>query len=148
MNNAIYLEKLEKRGIKPTSIRLLILKTMMRFNQAFSMLDLETGLDTVDKSTIFRTITLFLHHHLIHSIDDGTGSVKYSVCSNECTCSVDDLHTHFYCLQCHRTFCLRNIQIPTVELPKDFTIQSINYVLKGLCADCVQKPSIIIGQLT
>ena len=66
MDEKVYLEKLEKREIKPTAIRLLILKAMTRFTRAFSLLDLETVLDTVDKSTIFRTINLFLDHHLIH----------------------------------------------------------------------------------
>lgn len=83
MDEKVYLEKLEKREIKPTAMRLLILKAMTRFTRAFSLLDLETELDTVDKSTIFRTINLFLDHHLIHVIDDGSGSLKYSVCSNE-----------------------------------------------------------------
>lgn len=97
MNETIYLKKLEQREIKPTAIRLLILKTMMQHKEAFSLLDLENELDTVDKSTIYRTITLFLAHHLVHGIDDGTGSLKYAVCSNDCNCEVDDLHTHFYC---------------------------------------------------
>mgnify|MGYP000128677709 CR=1 FL=1 len=60
MNETIYLKKLEQREIKPTAIRLLILKTMMQHKRkAFSLLDLENELDTVDKSTIYRTITLF-----------------------------------------------------------------------------------------
>ena len=59
MNETLYLIKLEQREIKPTAIRLLILKTMMQQQDAFSLLDLENELDTVDKSTINRTITLF-----------------------------------------------------------------------------------------
>ena len=51
MNETIYLKKLEQREIKPTAIRLLILKTMMQHKEAFSLLDLENELDTVDKST-------------------------------------------------------------------------------------------------
>lgn len=77
----IYLEKLEKRDIKPTAMRLLILKAMIRLDRAVSLLDIENELVTVDKSTIFRTITLFLGHHLIHGVDDGTGSLKYAVCA-------------------------------------------------------------------
>ena len=86
----------------------------MQHKEAFSLLDLENELDTVDKSTIYRTITLFLAHHLIHGIDDGTGSLKYAVCSNDCNCEVDDLHTHFYCENCHRTFCMKSIHVPIV----------------------------------
>ncbi|GAE86023.1 Fur family transcriptional regulator [Bacteroides reticulotermitis] len=135
----VYLHKLGEREIKPTAMRLLILRTMSRFERAFSLLDLEIALDTVDKSTLSRTITLFLKHHLIHCIDDGSGSLKYSVCSSECNCDINDLHVHFYCTNCHKTYCLRNIHIPPVSLPQYFTLESINYVLKGLCDHCSPK---------
>ena len=75
----IYLHKLSLRDIKPTAMRLLILRTMMEMKRAVSVTDLEDKLDTVDKSTIFRTLTLFLSHHLIHGVDDGSGSLKYAV---------------------------------------------------------------------
>ena len=91
MEEDIYLDKLDRRGIKPTAIRLLVIKAMMQAERAVSLLDLETLLDTVDKSTISRTIALFLSHHLIHSIDDGSGSLKYAVCDNSCNCVVQDL---------------------------------------------------------
>lgn len=133
------LEKLEKRGIRPTAMRLLILKTMMRLDRAVSLLDIENELVTVDKSTIFRTITLFHACHLIHGVDDGTGSLKYAVCSNDCDCSVEEQHTHFYCEQCRRTFCLKSIRVPVVQLPEGFSARSINYVVKGLCAECAAR---------
>ncbi len=139
MENGEYLDRLKKRGIKPTSLRVLILRTMMHENRAVSILDIESELETVDKSTIFRTVTLFLSHHLIHSIDDGSGSLKYAVCGNSCTCAVEDLHSHFYCNSCHKTYCLEGIDVPVVELPVGFSLQSINYVLKGICFVCSSK---------
>ena len=135
----IYLDRLNRREIKPTAMRLLILRTMMQFERAFCLLDLETELDTVDKSTLSRTITLFLKHRLIHCIDDGSGSLKYSLCGNDCDCSLNDLHAHFCCQKCHKTFCFRSIHVPTVDLPQGFTVESINYVLKGLCSECSRK---------
>ena len=139
MENSEYLDRIKKRGIKPTSLRVLILRTMMHENRAVSILDIESELETVDKSTIFRTVTLFLSHHLIHSIDDGSGSLKYAVCGNSCTCAVEDLHSHFYCNSCHKTYCLEGIDVPVVELPVGFSLQSINYVLKGICFVCSSK---------
>ena len=90
----------------------------------------------VDKSTLFRTLTLFLAHHLVHGIDDGTGSLKYALCSSDCDCEIDDLHTHFYCTHCRRTFCLRGVAVPQVGLPDGFSAETINFVIKGICADC------------
>ena len=80
MKEKDYLALLAKREIQPTAIRILVLQAMLKAGRSVSLLDLENMLDTVDKSSIFRTITLFLSHHLIHSIDDGTGSFKYAVC--------------------------------------------------------------------
>ncbi|NDV66873.1 Fur family transcriptional regulator [Bacteroides sp. 224] len=129
-------DKLIARDIKPTAVRLLIFKAMVNYPQAFSLSDLEIELGTVDKSTLFRTITLFHDHLLIHSIDDGSGSMKYSVCSDHCMCSIGELHVHFNCSRCHKTFCLESISIPTVQLPDNFLLESVNFVMKGLCDQC------------
>lgn len=129
-------KRLEDRGIKPTSVRLLILKEMLSGKEAFSLRSLEDALDTVDKSTLSRTISLFHEKLLIHSIDDGSGTMKYSVCNSDCMCSLGDLHVHFTCRKCGQTFCLESISIPSVQLPKGFLLENVNFVLKGLCDSC------------
>lgn len=72
-NNQYYIDRLEKKSVKPTSIRLLVFKAMVEAEHPVSLLDLETILETVDKSTIFRTLNTFLAHHLIHDIEDAAG---------------------------------------------------------------------------
>ena len=141
MEDKSLLDLLAHRDIRPTAIRLLVLGAMQKANRPLSLSDLETMLDTVDKSSIFRTLTQFLSHHLVHCVDDGTGSFKYAVCSPDCTCGVEDLHTHFHCEQCNRTFCIKNFPTPVVQLPEGFTLSSINHVLKGLCPECAAKNS-------
>ncbi len=134
-----FLHKLEHRNIKPTATRLLILREMYRGDETVSLPELEKLLPTVDKSTISRTLTLFLLHRLIHAVDDGSGSLKYAVCADDCECSVDDEHTHFFCTACRRTFCLKHLHVPVVPLPDGFILESVNYVLKGLCPECSEK---------
>lgn len=128
--------KLLKRDIKPTSVRLLILKSMTEFKTAFSLTDLETALETVNKSTIFRTLHLFFEKLLIHTIDDGSGSMKYSICSDDCMCTIGELHVHFTCNKCKNTYCLESISIPSIQLPEQFLLQNVNFVMKGLCSKC------------
>ena len=70
------------------------------------------------------------------SVNNVFGSLKYAVCDNSCNCVVQDLHSHFYCEKCHRTFCLEGTHIPVIDLPEGFTLHSINYVLKGICQEC------------
>lgn len=129
-------KKLLDRSIKPTAIRLLIFKTMTEFKKAFSLTDLETELETVNKSTIFRTLTLFHENLLIHTIDDGSGSMKYSICNETCMCTVGDLHVHFNCNRCQNTYCLESISIPPIQLPEKFLLESVNFVMKGICENC------------
>ena len=88
-------------------------------------------LQTVDKSTIFRTISLFLDRHLIHAIDDGSGALKYAVCSDDCTCSVSDQHVHFYCEGCHRAFCFRSQAVPVVQAPEGFVLHGSELCTQG-----------------
>ena len=133
------LDKLEARGIKPTANRLMILRAMMRMRQAVSLQNLVDELETVDKSSVSRALALFLSHHLVHSIDDGSGALKYAVCGDACSCDVDDLHVHFYCTRCGRTLCLRGLPVPLVHLPDGFSLESVNYVMKGVCSDCRRK---------
>lgn len=107
-----------------------------------SLSDLEDALVTVDKSTIFRSLTAFSQHHLVHEIDDGSGSVKYEPCChdhNHDGVGDNDQHTHFFCTECQHTYCLKGISAPVVDLPDGFEVERINYVLKGICPTCKSK---------
>ena len=137
--NEIYANRLEKKGVRATAVRLLVFRAMIEASEAVSLLDLENKLVTVDKSTIFRTLHLFLIHRVVHAIEDGSGSLKYEICSGEESCSIDDMHTHFYCEVCHHTFCFSSIHIPVIELPNGFHMNSINYMVKGICSECDKK---------
>ncbi len=133
------LNKLSHRDIKATSTRVLVLKTMIRAGCALSIGDLEEALETVDKSTIFRTLTLFHEHRLVHCIDDGSGSLKYAVCQDDCDCSLEKEHVHFYCERCHKTYCFEGLSIPRIILPKNFKTNEANFVFKGVCKNCSER---------
>ncbi len=127
-----------EHGIRPTAMRLLLYRTMGQFHDAFSIADLEDALETVDKSTIFRTLTLFVAQHVIHEVEDGSGSEKYCVVRAD-DCGPDHMHCHFYCDSCHKTFCLDGTKIPVVSYPDGYQLREINYMMKGLCPDCARK---------
>lgn len=129
-------EHLEHRGVKLTAMRLLVYQELERAHRPLSLRELEDRMPTAERSTIFRTLTLLLQHHLIHAIEDGSGSLRYEVCHGHEECTIDDQHIHFYCEQCHRTFCFRDTKIPQVSLPEGFHVTSINYMVKGICPEC------------
>ena len=130
---------LDQAGIRLTAVRLLVWRTVRHgFADAFSLADLESALPTVDRSTLFRTLTLLTGAHLLHEIDDGSGSQKY------CVCHLDDTrqclgHVHLTCKQCHKTYCLTNIHIPSVPLPTGFQLEEAEYIVKGVCPQCSER---------
>ena len=88
-------KKLEQKNIKPTAMRQLVYEILEKQKKALSLYEIEQQFDNVERSTIFRTLKTFQDNYLIHSIDDGTGAVKYALCDDDCTCKPDDLHIHF-----------------------------------------------------
>lgn len=128
--------KLTMRNIKPTAMRELVLKVLSEQDKAISLAELEQKFDNADKTTLYRTLKTFEENKLIHSIDDGTGSVKYALCKETCQCHPEDLHVHFHCTKCQQTYCLNDISIPSIDLPTNFKLETINMVVKGICSNC------------
>ncbi|MDR0419745.1 MAG: transcriptional repressor [Prevotellaceae bacterium] len=120
-------------------MRLLVADALLKCDCAISLTDLEKMFDKVDRITLYRTIKTFEKHKLIHSIDDGTGAVKYALCSDSCDCKPEELHIHFHCTNCKKTYCLMENTMPVINLPVRFTFQKISVVIKGLCEKCSSK---------
>ena len=129
-------DKLTSRNIKPTAMRELVLDILTEQKIAICLADLEQKFHKSDKVTLYRTLKTFEEKKLIHSIDDGTGAVKYALCKESCQCHPEDLHVHFFCLKCQHTFCLSDIPIPSINLPVNFSMENINLVVKGVCSNC------------
>ncbi len=117
-------------------MRQLVLQVLSEQKTAISLPELESKFENADRSTLYRTLKTFEERKLIHSIDDGTGALKYAVCHEKCDCHPEDLHVHFYCIKCKNTYCLTDIPVPEINLPVDFDLESINIVVKGVCANC------------
>lgn len=129
---------LKRKGIKPTSNRILVMDVLLHSRHPMSLNDIELKLIPMDKSSIFRVLTLFRETDAVHTIEDGTGSLKYEVCHGNGE-HLQHLHVHFHCEVCKQTYCLENISIPIVDLPSGFDIHSANYTLKGVCPKCCKQ---------
>lgn len=133
-------EILEKSGVKPTSNRLLVVGELMHSQQPVSIIEISDAIDTLDKSSVFRVVTLLLEHGIVHAVEDGRGIVKYELChADHVDGSTDDFHAHFYCQQCQKVVCLEDIAVPQVNMPEGYQLRSVNYMLKGLCPECAAK---------
>lgn len=135
MNNKLE-NQLQNRRIRPTAMRELVLKVLTEQSTAISLADLENNFEKADKVTLYRTLKTFEEKKLIHRIDDGTGSMKYALCKETCQCNPEDLHIHFLCSDCGKTYCLDDIAVPQIQLPGGFSLESLNLIVKGKCANC------------
>ncbi len=129
-------KQLQTKHIKPTAMRQLVLQVLTEQKTALSLPELEEIFVRADKATLYRTLKTFEKNKLIHSIDDGSGAVRYALCSEECDCSIEDLHVHFLCSKCNKTYCLNEIPVPTIKLPVGFSLENVSMVVEGICANC------------
>ena len=109
MDEAKSIEILLEHGIRPTANRLLLVKVLSKAEHPL---------------------------HLVHVLQDGADAVRYELCHSHEEDHDDDLHAHFYCERCRQTFCLNDIPVPLVDLPKGYRMNTINYLIKGICPNC------------
>lgn len=139
MENTEVEKILETHGVRPTAVRIFVYKSMLDFHDTFSLQDLEDKMETVDKSTIFRSLETFASHHLTHEIEDGSGVHKYCLCRHGHICGPEEMHCHFYCESCRKTFCLDHTHIPPVKYPEGYVLHQVEYLMKGICPECRAK---------
>ncbi len=139
MNTNDIIDLLASKGVRPTANRILVLKTLHDIHQPMSLKALETRLLSMERSSIFRVLSMFLDHDVVHAFEDGRGVVNYELCEHHGPCKHDEEHPHFYCEVCQRSFCLGDGQVPEVTLPEGFEARSVSFVVKGVCAECIKK---------
>ena len=130
------IERMEAHGIKPTANRILVAEALLHQERPRTLAELEMDLETVDRSNIFRSLNMFRKHHFIHVIEDGCEGARYELCLSSHEDRDEDVHVHFHCERCHRTFCLEHTPIPPVDLPEGFISETANYMIKGICPEC------------
>lgn len=128
---------LEQKKVKSTAVRQLVLSKFLETNSALSLTKLNNLLDWSDKSTIFRTLKTFVEKGILHTIDNGSGSTLYALCSDNCSTHLHlDFHPHFKCEKCGKTICIDSNSFPNIEVPKGFEVKNIDVNLTGICSDC------------
>lgn len=139
MDESFCVELLQRHGIKPTSNRIVVVKALGAAAVPLSMTELENKILTIDKSGIFRCLTLFREHHLVHLVEDGEGGMKYELRRSGDHDDDDDMHVHFFCEQCKRLTCLYDTPVPQTNAPAGSLLHSVNLTMRGICADCMAR---------
>ena len=137
MQNEI-LKLLVKHNLRRTNIRKQVLQLFLNAKtKALASSDLEKALDNPDRITLYRTLRTFEKRGLIHQAVDGSGTMKYALCSETCTEKEHhDEHAHFHCYECGNTICLEEKVKPNINLPAGFEVKQAHLVLEGKCQNC------------
>ncbi len=134
------LEILKAKAVKPTAVRELVLKIFLKQKHALTSSNIESFMPWGDRVTLFRTLKTFEQRGVIHKVNDGSSSVKYALCSDDCEASSHfDVHPHFHCEKCGKTICLDRQEIELPLLPDGIVVNDYSLVLNGLCSDCAKK---------
>lgn len=133
-------QRLEQMGVRVTPVRQLVYQALQDSDYAQSLSDLEAMLQTVDKSSIFRNLHLFIEVGLVHQIQDDSGIAKYAL-SQDAEGVLGENHAHFVCLGCEKTICLEEVDLDMsqIKLPADYTSEQFSILLKGYCDECRRK---------
>lgn len=133
-----FAELLQKNNLHVTAPRLSVLKLIASKESATSQPYLEKHIkDDVDRVTLYRVLKAFEEKGILHKVIDLQGTANYALCNDHCEAGHhDDEHVHFNCTNCHEIYCLEDFRIPKMDLPKNYTAESINMLISGTCAYC------------
>lgn len=129
---------LKKYQLSVTDSRKKILSLFLKSNGALAHNDIEkaSGAD-FDRVTVYRTLQTFVDKGIIHVIPSADNAVKYALCKDECSAGHHyDNHVHFMCDDCGTTYCLDEVVVPEVKLPKGFNATQRDVVVSGKCNKC------------
>lgn len=133
---------LHDHGILLTDTRTKVIEYILEKQTACSMKELQKALamtarkeKPVNKTTFYRTIDLFEENGIVHRIDDGSGTAKYTISKHDST--EEKWHLHFRCEVCNRTFCLPD-RVPNelLSIRSNHHVKKVNMVLQGICEKC------------
>jgi Fur family transcriptional regulator, ferric uptake regulator len=130
--------QLKKHHLRHTKSRVKILEVFSTTNKALSQQDIENKIGSYcDRATIYRTINSFVEKGVLHKIIDEGMLTKYALCEEACSHNEHNHnHAHFKCGVCNETSCLHEIKIQFSELPKGYSYEESNLLIKGLCPNC------------
>ena len=133
-------EILRHNSLSVTESRKKILNIFLSHPSALAHRDIERKAgEKFDRVTVYRTLQTFVEKGIIHTIPTTDNSVRYALCKAECTEGHHhDDHIHFICINCGSAICLEDVSIPEIGLPKGYSQNTVEVVVKGVCNDCKQ----------
>jgi Fur family ferric uptake transcriptional regulator len=131
-------EILNTAGFKKTTLRTSILELFISSNRALSSKEIEGMLpQKPDRVTLFRILKDFEGKCIIHKITEPNGSTLFAFCVHTGhNNAIHNQHLHFTCTICNSTYCINDVNLPLIKIPKGYKITEWNMSAKGICSAC------------
>lgn len=132
--------RIEKSPLRKKELRTRILEYLIAAGSPRSHSDImETeGFNGADRVSVYRNLSALKEARLVHSVQ-GTDSV-WRFCAHEPEApGCPGGHAHFFCTLCKEMFCLKEQEIPQVDVPEGFRVEGKQLVLYGVCPACQTK---------
>lgn len=125
---------LQKHCLKKTKLRLALLNCFIKAKHAQSYAAIKKSLGVeIDKSTLYRNLSVFEQAGIIHRINDQSGVAKYAFGKAH---GHDGNHAHFVCENCQMVYCMEDAMTTQISVPKGFKKKAVQTIVKGICSDC------------
>lgn len=124
---------LNQKGLSVTEIREKLIDLFIQANKPLSKKEIDNLSDKwADRVTIYRNLHTLCKNNVLRKISAEDGGVYLLINSKE-----KKRHLHFQCKKCHKVYCLPKIEIDQSLLPKNFKIETIEFVATGICEKCI-----------
>ncbi|MAJ90124.1 MAG: hypothetical protein CMD08_02505 [Flavobacteriales bacterium] len=133
---------LKKIPLTVTKNRLKILSYFLKKKKPISLKNINKKFKDFDRVTLFRILSVFEKHKLIHSIILENGKKLFALCKNECResnhhdCKNSSNHVHFVCNECDDVSCLDIDVFPKIQ-SSNYIFSEININVSGICSKCI-----------
>ncbi|HVM88037.1 MAG TPA: transcriptional repressor [Puia sp.] len=127
---------LKKYQINITRPRVLILDAFMHahrsLDQQYFLQKAEYGFN---RTTIFRALKTLTEKKIIYRVS-ADGSSKYIYLQDVVNHSRMSEHSSFVCTGCGKAILIDTIEVPKLKIPKGFTKQDMEIIIRGICPTC------------
>ena len=138
-----YAEILRKKNIRPSSLRVAVLKYVSEHEIHPTAETVYRALvksyPSLSRTTIYNTLHLLSEEHILNSLNIEDEQVRYDAKLTP--------HVHFKCTCCQKVFDIDSASIPKVFkdcaslLPENFEANQTQISIWGKCSECTDKES-------
>ncbi|MCL2012210.1 MAG: transcriptional repressor [Cystobacterineae bacterium] len=140
---AVFREAIRKAGLRTTSARLAVLKSLMRMRSPVSHAELIIALEGCgfDRATLYRNLMDLTEVGLLERIDLGDHIWRFELktLGEQARKQKRNSHPHFACVDCGQVSCLPEVTLKTnsrLKMPKALSEQRVSVQIRGQCDDC------------